>query len=81
MLVDEVDCPSSAAAADPPVKPMPRRPLLLVVDVEVEPELLVWRGLRAEPTLVPTGAAMAREDRRAVRMTVNCMLAGDRGWT
>lgn len=37
VLVELVEFPSSAADAAPPVRPRFKRPLLLVVDVEVEP--------------------------------------------
>lgn len=39
--VELVLWPSSAAAADPPTAPRLRRPPLLVVEVDVEPALLV----------------------------------------
>jgi len=42
--------------------------------VDVEPALFDWRGMRT-PVLLPTGAAMAREERRAVMRMVERILA------
>lgn len=60
--------PSSAAAAEPPTRPRLSRPLLFVVEVEVEPAELVWRDRRAESTGLPTGAAMATATIKLKRM-------------
>lgn len=71
-VLDElVLCPSSDDAAAPPVSPPKTVLLLFEVEVEVEPELLelLWRGSRAEPVRLPSGAAAARVVRRAMRMT------------
>lgn len=60
------------------MRPRLRSPLLLVVDVEVEPALFDWRAISAEPVLLPTGAAMAREERKAARrMVVRILAFGD----
>lgn len=64
--VEVVLLPSSATLAAPPVTAYPSRPLLLLVEVEVEPALLDWRVMSAEPVLLPTGAARAKEERSAV---------------
>lgn len=58
----------------------PRRPVLLEVEVEVEPLPLEedWRGRRAEPVLLPTGAAIVRVESRATRRAEACMLLVDR---
>ena len=60
--------PSSAAAAEPPVRGRPSKPLLLVVEVDVEPELSAvdCRGTNAVPVRV-TGRARPDET-NATRM-------------
>jgi len=52
----------------------PRAPELLVVEVEVDPELFDWRGASAEPVLLPIGAATATEVRAAVSKREKCMM-------
>lgn len=74
--VELVLLPSSAAAADPPMSPRPRMPLL-VVEVDVEPALLDavdWRGDRLEPVL-ETGRARALLAKRAMQMAVIFIMA------
>lgn len=74
VLVLLVLCPSSEAAAEPPVVEMPNKPLLLLVEVEVDPELLVCRASKAD--LVPVGRPVVngRANRTIVRKLVSCML-------
>lgn len=75
MDVELVLWPSSAAAA--PDEPTLTRPLLFDVDVDVEPELLVWRASRADRTPVGApvttwkdAAAIATRSEQRIVMTV-----------
>ena len=75
--VDELACDDI-----PPVRPRLSGPSLFVVEVEVDPALSFAapedvRGSRAEPVLLPTGAAIAREESRVVmRMEKRMMSVG-----
>lgn len=61
----------------PPVRPE-RIPVLFDVEVEVEPAWLDedCRGSNVDPVLAPSGAAIARDDRRVARRMEICILAG-----